>query len=113
MPLHWKIAPLEQMVGCVSEGVVTKDELMSYFKAIEEAGAAHYRKMLDASRAMLNNLAEKPSLAEQISKVGVPPPAPPMMYPVVRQPHFDEGEDMHMNDDGASFEGFDDDEEDS
>lgn len=64
--------------------------------------------MLDASRAMLNNLAEKPSLAEQISKVGVPPPAPPMMYPVVRQPHFDEGEDMHMNDDGASFEGFDD-----
>ncbi|KAH6638351.1 nitrogen regulatory protein OTam [Boeremia exigua] len=63
--------------------------------------------MLDASRAMLNNLAEKPSLAEHISKVGVPPPAPPMMYPVMRQ-QFDDGEDMHMNDDGASFEGFDD-----
>jgi hypothetical protein len=29
--------------------------------------------MLDASRAMLNNLAEKPSLANQISSAGVPP----------------------------------------
>ena len=51
MPLHWKIAPLEQMVVCVCEGVVTKDELLAYFKAIEDAGAAHYRKMLYASRA--------------------------------------------------------------
>ena len=51
MPLHWKIAPLEQMVVCVSEGVVTKDELMAYFKALEAAGAAHYRKLLDASAA--------------------------------------------------------------
>ena len=51
MPLHWKIAPLEQMVVCVSEGVVTKDELMAYFSALEEAGAAHYRKLLDASAA--------------------------------------------------------------
>lgn len=32
--------------------------------------------MLDASRAMLNNLAEKPSLAQQISSAGVPA-APP------------------------------------
>ena len=39
MPLHWKIAPLEQMVVCVSEGAVTKDELMGYFKAIEQASA--------------------------------------------------------------------------
>lgn len=31
--------------------------------------------MLDASRAMLSNLAEKPSLAEQISNAGVPPAA--------------------------------------
>lgn len=31
--------------------------------------------MLDASRAMLNNLAEKPSLAHQISSAGVPPAA--------------------------------------
>lgn len=51
MPLHWKIAPLEQMVVCVSEGAVTKDELMAYFKALEAAGASHYRKLLDASRA--------------------------------------------------------------
>ncbi|KAF2187707.1 hypothetical protein K469DRAFT_685588 [Zopfia rhizophila CBS 207.26] len=33
-------------------------------------------QMLDASRAMLNNLAEKPSLAQQISSAGVPPAAP-------------------------------------
>lgn len=33
-------------------------------------------QMLDASRAMLNNLAEKPSLAQQISNAGVPPAAP-------------------------------------
>lgn len=32
-------------------------------------------QMLDASRAMLNNLAEKPSLAQQISTAGVPPRA--------------------------------------
>jgi hypothetical protein len=51
MPLHWKIAPLERMVVCVSEGVVTRDELMAYFKALEEAGAARYRKLLDASGA--------------------------------------------------------------
>jgi hypothetical protein len=51
MSLHWKIAPLEQMVVCVSEGAVTKDELMGYFKAVEAAGAVAYRKLLDASRA--------------------------------------------------------------
>lgn len=34
-------------------------------------------QMLDASRAMLTNLAEKPSLAQQISSAGVPPSAPP------------------------------------
>src|SRR4029450_5853597 len=51
MPLHWNIAPLEQMGVCVSEGVVSKDELLAYFKALEEAGAVHYRKLLDASGA--------------------------------------------------------------
>ncbi|KAF1997441.1 hypothetical protein P154DRAFT_280653 [Amniculicola lignicola CBS 123094] len=40
-------------------------------------------QMLDASRAMLNNLAEKPSLATQISSTGVPPSAP-----VPRRAHF-------------------------
>jgi hypothetical protein len=35
--------------------------------------------MLDASRAMLNNLAEKPSVAQQISTVGVPPAVDPAM----------------------------------
>lgn len=36
--------------------------------------------MLDASRAMLNNLAEKPSIAEQVSSAGVPPAATPAFH---------------------------------
>jgi len=38
-------------------------------------------QMLDASRAMLHNLAEKPSLAQQISNAGVPPSAPSRSAP--------------------------------
>lgn len=37
--------------------------------------------MLDANRAMLNNVAEKPSLAEQISNTGVPPAASSRQHP--------------------------------
>ena len=78
MPLHWKIAPLEQMVVCVSEGVVTKDELMAYFKAIEAAGAAHYRKMLDASRAechlTADEIAELAAYAKSLKAQGTPGP---------------------------------------
>jgi len=80
--------------------------------------------MLDASRAMLNNLAEKPSLAEQISNAGVPPAAPPRMYQSsMGPPQYANGsgryspEDVNMGDDddlgrrisGESFEGFNDD----
>jgi hypothetical protein len=50
MPLHWKIAPLEHMVVCVAEGLITLDGLMEYFAALEAAGATHYRKILDATR---------------------------------------------------------------
>ena len=78
MPLHWKIAPLEQMVVCVSEGVVTKDELMAYFKALEEAGAAHYRKMLDASPAECHlsaaEIAELAAYAKSLKAQGTPGP---------------------------------------
>jgi len=49
MPLRWKIAPLEHMVVCVAEGVVTVDDLMAYFAALEAAGASYYRKILDAT----------------------------------------------------------------
>lgn len=76
MPLRWKIAPLEQMVVCVSEGAVTKDELMSYFKALEEAGAAHYRKLLDASRAecglSADEIAELGAYAKSLKWSGTP-----------------------------------------
>ena len=78
MPLHWKIAPLEQMVVCVSEGVVTKDELLGYFKALEEAGAGHYRKMLDASRAECHltagETAELAAYAKSLKAQGTPGP---------------------------------------
>src|SRR5215203_196830 len=78
MPLHWKIAPLEQMVVCVSEGVVTKDELMAYFKALEEAGAAPYRKLLDASAAKCHlsadETAELATYAKSLKGEGTPGP---------------------------------------
>jgi hypothetical protein len=79
--------------------------------------------MLDASRAMLNNLAEKPSLAEQISNVGVPPAPPPRQFssfanmgPPQHPNDFGQydQEDIDMGDDndlqrmssGESFQGF-------
>jgi hypothetical protein len=65
--------------------------------------------MLDASRAMLNNLAEKPSLAEQISTAGVPPAAPRMFSSMPQQQYSnpESPDDMNMGDDGDSFQGFD------
>jgi hypothetical protein len=78
MPLHWKIAPLEQMVVCVSEGAVTKDELMAYFKALDEAGASRYRKMLDANRAecrlTAEEIAEMAAYAKSHKGQGTPAP---------------------------------------
>ena len=80
--------------------------------------------MLDASRAMLNNLAEKPSLAEQISTMGVPPAAPPRQYssfskmgpPQAPNNSFGEcdqedvdmadGDDLTRTLSGDSFQGF-------
>src|SRR5262245_21739467 len=78
MPLRWKIAPLEQMVVCVSEGIVTRDELMAYFKALDEAGASRYRKMLDASRAECHlaaeEIAEIAAYAKSLKGQGTPGP---------------------------------------
>jgi len=83
--------------------------------------------MLDASRAMLNNLAEKPSLAQQISSAGVPPAPPPrppqgQFGSVMGPPQLyrqnsddiemgDEDEEEHglrRNVSSSSFRGFDD-----
>jgi hypothetical protein len=79
--------------------------------------------MLDASRAMLNNLAEKPSLAEQISNAGVPPAAPSRTFQSSMGSsyhqnglgrHSPEDIDMEDGDDlgrvmsGDSFQGFND-----
>lgn len=50
--------------------------------------------MLDASRAMLNNLAEKPSLAQQISRTGVPPA--PRQWNTMGPPS--QGQDVTMRD---------------
>ena len=38
------------MVVCVAEGVVTVDDLMEYFAALDAAGASYFRKILDATR---------------------------------------------------------------
>lgn len=80
--------------------------------------------MLDASRAMLNNLAEKPSLAEQISNAGVPPAPPPRQFssfsnmgppqPLTGYDEYDQDVDMCDDNDlrrmssGDSFQGFND-----
>ncbi|MBY0319694.1 MAG: hypothetical protein K2X72_13305 [Reyranella sp.] len=78
MPLHWTINPLEQLVVCVSQGAVTKDELMAYFKALEEAGASHYRKLLDAStaecRLTADEIAEIAAYAKTLKWQGTPGP---------------------------------------
>jgi hypothetical protein len=59
--------------------------------------------MLDASRAMLTNLAEKPSLAQHISNAGVPPSASARSHmpppPLQRQPSY---EDVNMEGDSDS-----------
>ena len=76
----------------------------------------HAVSMLDASRAMLNNLAEKPSLAEQISTAGVPPAAPPRMYQSTMGPpqpplddiDMDDGDELERTMSGDSFQGFND-----
>ena len=69
MPLHWKIAPLEQMVVCVSEGAVTKDELMAYFKALEAAGASHYRKMLGCKPRRVSSVRRRACRAHSLRQV--------------------------------------------
>lgn len=50
MPLRWTISPLEHIVVCIFEGLVTTDEILDYLAAIESAGAFHYRKILDMTR---------------------------------------------------------------
>lgn len=68
--------------------------------------------MLDASRAMLNNLAEKPSLAQQVSNAGVPPAAPrstmgpPPIYNQNQDVQMQEGDELKRSPSGQSFEGF-------
>jgi O-methyltransferase involved in polyketide biosynthesis len=49
MPLAWKIARLEQMVVCTSEGTVTLSDMQSYFRALDEAGAFPYQKIFVAT----------------------------------------------------------------
>ncbi|KAF2750881.1 hypothetical protein M011DRAFT_492256 [Sporormia fimetaria CBS 119925] len=68
-------------------------------------------QMLDASRAMLHNLAEKPSLAQQISTAGVPPAAPSNMAPPPERQQssdfdMDEFAELKRNVSNGSFHGF-------
>ncbi|KAF2636359.1 hypothetical protein P280DRAFT_493187 [Massarina eburnea CBS 473.64] len=63
--------------------------------------------MLDASRAMLSNLAEKPSLAQQVSRIGVPPAAPaPTRHSGQSSPsdvQMQEGEGLWRHDSRGSY----------
>lgn len=73
--LLWATAPAQE------EAEFYKTRLHEYRWTLSvSSNRAHFLdyavSMLDASRAMLNNLAEKPSLAQQISSAGVPPAAP-------------------------------------
>jgi hypothetical protein len=65
-------------------------------------------QMLDASRAMLHNLAEKPSLAQQISNAGVPPSAPARFAPSNMGPPERQASDVEMQrtPSNGSFQGF-------
>ncbi|KAF2468078.1 uncharacterized protein BDR25DRAFT_57404 [Lindgomyces ingoldianus] len=75
-------------------------------------------QMLDASRAMLNNLAEKPRLLDEVSRAGVPPAAQPrsrmgppqQIQGSSRQAHEDtemlEGAELRRFPSGGSFHGF-------
>lgn len=49
MPLSWKIAPLEQMVVCTSEGIVTLPDMLAYFRALDQARAFPYQKIFIAT----------------------------------------------------------------
>ncbi|KAL5121347.1 Fungal specific transcription factor [Pleosporales sp. CAS-2024a] len=62
--------------------------------------------MLDTSRAMLSNLAEKPSLADQISNAGVPPAAPPRKFhSSMGPPHTYNGSGRHSPEDTNMADG--------
>jgi hypothetical protein len=78
MPLRWKVSPLEHIVVCVFEGEVTMADVVGYFVAIEEAGASHYRRIIDATQGECNltepevsRLAER---ARSFGRRGAPAP---------------------------------------
>jgi hypothetical protein len=54
MPLQWRVSRLEHVVLTVAEGTVTFDDLVWYFKAVEEVGALPYQKIFVAHSAMLD-----------------------------------------------------------
>lgn len=49
MPITWKISPLEHIVICVTDGVVTQQDILDCYDAVERAGALPYRKIIDAT----------------------------------------------------------------
>jgi hypothetical protein len=49
MPLRWTISPLEHIVVCVADGIVTFADIMTYYDALEKAQAVAYQKILVAA----------------------------------------------------------------
>ncbi len=50
MSLQWKVSPLERMVVCVSEGVVTLDDFRAYLAALKREKALPFPKIFVATQ---------------------------------------------------------------
>lgn len=79
MPLRWQIAPLEHMVVCVAEGVVTLADILEYFAALKSTGAWRYRRIVDATLAQDGmSEAEVAAIVARVRSVTLPEPPAPM-----------------------------------
>lgn len=50
MSLQWKVSPLERMVVCVSEGIVTLDDFREYLAALKREKALPFSKIFVATQ---------------------------------------------------------------
>jgi hypothetical protein len=52
MSLSWTIAPLEQMVVCTAEGTITLPDMLTYYRALDDARAFPYQKIFIATAGL-------------------------------------------------------------
>jgi hypothetical protein len=71
MPLRWRISPLEHLVICEAEGVVTLTDILLYYEALDRAGAFPVQKIFVATTGTSGlSPSEVVQLARQISVLG-------------------------------------------